>query len=197
MTAGRPRDQKHPALGRSVQVVDVVGVRNSIPRWKRATPSRGQLRLYAVDAALGDRLALVAPGSAHVARLGPLWARTRPGPGRSRPPCRPPRRQAPGATAGDPTCLALPPLPPLRARPESEGLPTRRPSMFFIDADRTFDDTSASKWQFAGGGQGHSEIYGVFLIDAPATLGSPPIGLGGLVSCDPAYFVRCFVQLVD
>lgn len=71
-------------------------------------------------------------------------------------------------------------------------------AMFFIDADRTFDDTTANKWKFAGGGQGQGEIHGVFLVDSPSTLGTPPgSGLGGVVNCEPDDFVLCFVQLVD
>ena len=71
-------------------------------------------------------------------------------------------------------------------------------AMFFIDADRTFDDTTANKWKFAGGGQGQGEIHGVFLVDSRSTLGTPPgSGLGGVVNCEPDDFVLCFVQLVD
>ena len=71
-------------------------------------------------------------------------------------------------------------------------------AMFFIDANRTFIDTNANKWKFEGGGQGQGEIYGIFLVDSPSTLGAPRgSGLGGVVECEPDNFVLCFVQLVD
>lgn len=71
-------------------------------------------------------------------------------------------------------------------------------AMFFIDANRTFVDTNANKWKFEGDGQGQGEIHGVFLVDSPSTLGSPPSSvLGGEPKCEPDDFVLCFVQLVD
>ena len=71
-------------------------------------------------------------------------------------------------------------------------------AMFFIDANRTFVNTNVNKWKFEGDGQGQGEIHGVFLVDSPSTLGTPPSPEpGGVVKCEPDDFVLCFIQLGD
>jgi len=73
-------------------------------------------------------------------------------------------------------------------------------TMFFLDAERTFEDTAAQSWKFlVSGGQGEAEIVGVFVTDAPTTLSQiPPDGGGGaLIDCSLADSVFCFVQLID
>jgi Flp pilus assembly protein TadG len=73
--------------------------------------------------------------------------------------------------------------------------------LFFFDAERTFADTSLPSWQFISQAQGHAELYGVFLDDAPTVIGPIPEdgSDGGIVDCDrtDSAVVFCFVQLVE
>lgn len=72
-------------------------------------------------------------------------------------------------------------------------------AFYWLDAERTFRMTG-NNWQFqVSGGQGQAQFQGVFLITHPTTLGTPPryFDTGGLVDCDSALSVQCFIQLVN
>ncbi len=73
-------------------------------------------------------------------------------------------------------------------------------TMFFLDAERTFEDVDANKWKFlVSGGQGQAEIAGVFVTDSPTTLSGVPLNGdgGGLIDCSLAESIFCFIQLID
>ena len=73
-------------------------------------------------------------------------------------------------------------------------------AFFWLDAETTFVDPSSGNWQFDGsGGQGEAELWGIFLVDHPLQLGTPPTGaVGDLVVCNPGAFTTtsCFILLV-
>jgi Flp pilus assembly protein TadG len=72
-------------------------------------------------------------------------------------------------------------------------------TLVFVDAERTFVNTSAAHWQYRTQGAGQAEVIGVWLLDAPTTLHPVPLDGtgGGLVDCDQSTFLFCFTQLVD
>ena len=71
-------------------------------------------------------------------------------------------------------------------------------AFFWLDGQTTFIDPLNGDWKFAGGGQGQAELWGIFLVDRPLQLGTPPTGSGQIVVCNPGAFATtgCFILLV-
>ena len=71
-------------------------------------------------------------------------------------------------------------------------------AFYWIAAVRTYVDLTKNSWAFiSSGGQGQAEIDGVFIIDHPVNLGSPPTGdVGAFIDCDFQLSTQCFIQLV-